>query len=99
MLSSSFLEHVIIVLSQTPILKGDSKKGENSTHLVDGQIEDDILQAAIFALTAFFRYNQLQSSSFCCVVQSINFAMFHVVAEAAVKLERKLFNKSMLQFL
>ena len=46
---------MIFVLSQTPILKGDSRKGENLNHLVDGQIEDDILQAAIFALTAFFR--------------------------------------------
>ncbi|KAG6693496.1 hypothetical protein I3842_09G003400 [Carya illinoinensis] len=54
-LSSLFLEHVIFSLSQTPILKGDSRKGENSSHLVDGQIEEDILQAAIFALTAFFR--------------------------------------------
>ncbi|XP_041024886.1 protein SHOOT GRAVITROPISM 6 isoform X2 [Juglans microcarpa x Juglans regia] len=54
-LSSLFLEHVIFSLSQTPILRGDSRKGENSSHLVDGQIEEDILQAAIFALTAFFR--------------------------------------------
>ncbi|KAM3689336.1 hypothetical protein ACB098_09G040300 [Castanea mollissima] len=54
-LSSLFLEHVIFVLSQPPILRGDSRKGENSSHLVDGQMEDDILQAAIFALTAFFR--------------------------------------------
>ncbi|KAG7961190.1 hypothetical protein I3843_09G003200 [Carya illinoinensis] len=54
-LSSLFLEHVIFSLSQTPILKGDSRKGENSSHPVDGQIEEDILQAAIFALTAFFR--------------------------------------------
>ncbi|XP_059462470.1 protein SHOOT GRAVITROPISM 6 isoform X2 [Corylus avellana] len=54
-LSPLFLEHVIFVLSQTPIIKGDSRKGENSGHLVDGQIEHDILQAAIFALTAFFR--------------------------------------------
>nr|POE91853.1 protein shoot gravitropism 6 [Quercus suber] len=54
-LSSLFLEHVIFVFSQPPILRGDSRKGENSSHLVDGQMEDDVLQAAIFALTAFFR--------------------------------------------
>lgn len=55
MLSSLFLEHVIFAFSQTPIIRGDSRKGENSSHFVDGQIEEDILQAAIFALTAFFR--------------------------------------------
>ncbi|KAK7838488.1 protein shoot gravitropism 6 [Quercus suber] len=54
-LSSLFLEHVIFVLSQPPILRGDSRKGENSSHLVDGQMKDDVLQAAIFALNAFFR--------------------------------------------
>ncbi|KAM2569015.1 hypothetical protein TB2_009175 [Malus domestica] len=54
-LSSLFLEHVISVLDQYPILKGDSEKGENPSHLVDGQLEDDILQAAIIAVTAFFR--------------------------------------------
>ncbi|KAB2620850.1 protein SHOOT GRAVITROPISM 6 [Pyrus ussuriensis x Pyrus communis] len=54
-LSSLFLEHVISVLDQYPILKGDSEKGENPSHLVDGQMEDDILQAAIIAVTAFFR--------------------------------------------
>nr|POE73538.1 protein shoot gravitropism 6 [Quercus suber] len=42
-------------LSQPPILRGDSRKGENSSHLVDGQMKDDVLQAAIFALNAFFR--------------------------------------------
>ncbi|TQE07856.1 hypothetical protein C1H46_006505 [Malus baccata] len=54
-LSSLFLEYVISVLDQYPILKGDSEKGENPSHLVDGQLEDDILQAAIIAVTAFFR--------------------------------------------
>ncbi|KAK9985619.1 hypothetical protein SO802_030570 [Lithocarpus litseifolius] len=54
-LSSLFLEHVIFVLSQPPILRGDSRKGENSSHLVDGQMKDDVLQAASFALNAFFR--------------------------------------------
>lgn len=51
-----FLEHVICVLDQIPVLKGDlEKKSENSSHIVDDQIEDDILQAAIIALTAFLR--------------------------------------------
>ena len=51
-----FLEHVICVLDQTPVLKGDSeKKAENSSHIVDGQLENDVLQAAIIALTAFLR--------------------------------------------
>lgn len=52
-----FLEHVICVLNQTPVLKGDSDKAENSSNIVDGlgQLEDDILQAAIIALTAFLR--------------------------------------------
>lgn len=61
MLSSLFLEHVIFVFSQPPILRGDSRKGENSSRLVDGQMEDDVLQAAIFALTAFFRSVQLDA--------------------------------------
>lgn len=100
MLSPLFLEHVIFVLSQTPIIKGDSRKGENSGHLVDGQIENDILQAAIFSLTAFFRsLFQLYSSSLYCIIQLNNLVTFHVNAEVVVKLERKLFNKSMLPFL
>ncbi|KAM7464220.1 hypothetical protein LguiA_032341 [Lonicera macranthoides] len=55
LLSSSFLERVISVLNQTPVLKGDLGKEESPRHSIDGRIEDDILQAAIFALTAFFR--------------------------------------------
>ncbi|XP_034223743.1 protein SHOOT GRAVITROPISM 6 isoform X1 [Prunus dulcis] len=54
-LSSLFLEHVIGVFGQYPIHKGDSVKGDNPSHLVDGQMENDILQAAIIAVTAFFR--------------------------------------------
>ncbi|KAL6987296.1 Protein SHOOT GRAVITROPISM 6 [Sarracenia purpurea var. burkii] len=38
-----------------PVLKGDLEKGESSSHSTDGHIDNDILQAAIFALTAFFR--------------------------------------------
>ncbi|PQQ19778.1 protein SHOOT GRAVITROPISM 6 [Prunus yedoensis var. nudiflora] len=54
-LSSLFLEHAIGIFGQYPILKGDSVKGDNPSHLVDSQMEDDILQAAIIAVTAFFR--------------------------------------------
>jgi len=52
-LSVLFLEHVISVLSQIPILKGDVDRVEDS--LIDSHTEDGKLQAAIFALTAFFR--------------------------------------------
>ncbi|XP_022634964.1 protein SHOOT GRAVITROPISM 6 isoform X6 [Vigna radiata var. radiata] len=52
-LSVLFLEHVISVLSQIPILKADVDRVEDSP--VDSHTEDGKLQAAIFALTAFFR--------------------------------------------
>ncbi|KAL6141890.1 hypothetical protein ACLB2K_060176 [Fragaria x ananassa] len=54
-LSSSFLEHVICVLDQYPVLKADSEKGDYSSPSVDGHIDDEVLHAAIVALTAFFR--------------------------------------------
>jgi hypothetical protein len=54
-LANSFLEHVTSVLNQTPVLKVDLVKEESPSQSVDGRSEDDILQAAIFALTAFFR--------------------------------------------
>ncbi|KAJ6913534.1 hypothetical protein NC651_015917 [Populus alba x Populus x berolinensis] len=54
-LSFQFLEHLISFLNQTPVVKSDLEKGDNSSHLADGQIVDDILQAAMIALTAFFR--------------------------------------------
>ncbi|CAK9157688.1 unnamed protein product [Ilex paraguariensis] len=54
-LSTLFLEHVISVLNDKPTLKSNLEKGENSSYSVDSSIEDDILQAAIVALTAFFR--------------------------------------------
>ncbi|XP_054824729.1 protein SHOOT GRAVITROPISM 6-like isoform X2 [Prosopis cineraria] len=53
-LSTSFLEHVISVLSQASIFKGDLDSAADS-HVVDSQPEDGMLQAAILALTAFFR--------------------------------------------
>ncbi|KAA8518672.1 hypothetical protein F0562_016146 [Nyssa sinensis] len=55
LLSFSFLEHVISVLNQTPILKSDLEKGDSLIHGTDSHIGSDILQATIFALTAFFR--------------------------------------------
>ncbi|GAB2300651.1 Protein SHOOT GRAVITROPISM 6 [Dionaea muscipula] len=54
-LSLVFLEHVISVLNQAPVLKDILEKGDISTNNNAFRIEDDILQAAIFALTAFFR--------------------------------------------
>ncbi|XP_050910531.1 protein SHOOT GRAVITROPISM 6 isoform X7 [Lathyrus oleraceus] len=52
-LSVLFLEHVISVLSQIPILKCDVDRVEDSQ--VHNHTEDGQLEAAIFALTAFFR--------------------------------------------
>ncbi|XP_020263565.1 protein SHOOT GRAVITROPISM 6 isoform X2 [Asparagus officinalis] len=49
-LSSLFLEHLISVLDRTPILRGDTERGDNMNHG-----DEDILQAAILALTALFR--------------------------------------------
>ncbi|CAI9097916.1 OLC1v1034435C1 [Oldenlandia corymbosa var. corymbosa] len=54
-LSYSFLEHVIDIVNQTPLLKSDSSKGENSSHVGDTHVLEDVLQAAVIALTAFFR--------------------------------------------
>ncbi|XP_044471670.1 protein SHOOT GRAVITROPISM 6 isoform X2 [Mangifera indica] len=54
-LSYLFLEHLISALNQSPVLKGDKEKGEISSHFADTQMDDDILQAAILAFTAFFR--------------------------------------------
>lgn len=56
LLSFQFLEHLVSVLNQTPVDKGDLEKGDSSSHFAEGQIEDDILQAAMLALTAFFRF-------------------------------------------
>ncbi|TYH47376.1 hypothetical protein ES332_D11G407600v1 [Gossypium tomentosum] len=55
-LSVLFLEHLISVLNQTRVTKSsDPGKGENSSLVSETQLEDEILQAAIFALTSFFR--------------------------------------------
>lgn len=52
-LSALFLEHLISVLSQIPILKSDADRVEDSQ--VDNYTEDGKLEAAILALTAFFK--------------------------------------------
>ncbi|KAI3706697.1 hypothetical protein L6452_24616 [Arctium lappa] len=54
-LSSLFLEHLISALSCTSVHKGDIGKGDLSGDSVVARTENDILQAAIVALTAFFR--------------------------------------------
>ncbi|KAL1209895.1 Protein SHOOT GRAVITROPISM 6 [Cardamine amara subsp. amara] len=54
-LSVLFMEHLISILNRSSLVKGDSHKGENTSSSSETHIEDDILQAAIFALTAFFR--------------------------------------------
>jgi hypothetical protein len=66
------------------------EKGDNSSHLADGQIEDDILQAAMIALTAFFRFVPLAPFvrhglfGWYVILHS-----FIIIAEGVVKLERK----------
>ena len=96
-----FLEHVISVLSQSPIVKDDPEKGDSSSHRVDSHIEDNILQAAIFALTAFFRF--LFSTAYIrCLLMCAglrNLRHFIIIVGVVVKLERKLLNKVMLLFL
>lgn len=53
-LSFSFLEHVLSVLNQVPLNQGSQDRAEFSSHGPD-HIENDISQAAIVSLTAFFR--------------------------------------------
>lgn len=74
MLSVLFLEHLISVLNQTRVTKSDPGKGENSVLLSETQLADEILQAATFALTAFFRYvDQLYSLEFILLLWSTEF--------------------------
>jgi hypothetical protein len=54
-LSVLFMEHLISILNRSSLVKSDSHKGENTSSSSETHVEDDILQAAIFALTAFFR--------------------------------------------
>lgn len=59
-LSVSFMEHLISVLNRSSLVKADSHKdshkGDNTSSSSETHVEDELLQAAIFALTAFFRY-------------------------------------------
>ncbi|MFQ6635872.1 hypothetical protein Gotur_010729 [Gossypium turneri] len=60
-LSVLFLEHLISVLNQTRVTKSsDPGKGENSSLVSETQLENEILQAAIFALTSFFRHRAVE---------------------------------------
>ncbi|KAH6755393.1 ARM repeat superfamily protein [Perilla frutescens var. hirtella] len=54
-LSYSFLEHITSILNERPIFRGDLVKGENSNNLGETCAEDNVLDAAVIALTAFFR--------------------------------------------
>ncbi|KAK1291077.1 hypothetical protein QJS10_CPB18g01710 [Acorus calamus] len=54
-LSFLFLEHVISVLNQNPLTKGDAERGDVSGHSVEFVVEKDILQAALLALNSLFR--------------------------------------------
>ncbi|XP_051152364.1 protein SHOOT GRAVITROPISM 6 isoform X3 [Andrographis paniculata] len=54
-LCSSFLEHIISLLNQTPAIQGDFGKGEYSKTFGEVHAEDNVLHAAVIALTAFFR--------------------------------------------
>ncbi|KAL3825838.1 hypothetical protein ACJIZ3_021867 [Penstemon smallii] len=54
-LSYSFLEHVTGILNQMPIIQGDYGKGEDSKIVGESHVEDNVLHAAVVALTAFFR--------------------------------------------
>ncbi|XP_047954298.1 protein SHOOT GRAVITROPISM 6 isoform X2 [Salvia hispanica] len=54
-LSHSFLEHIISILNERPIFQGDSVKRENSNNVGESSVEDNVLHAAMIALTAFFR--------------------------------------------
>lgn len=54
-LSYSFLEHITSILNERPIFRGELVKGENSNNLGESRVEDNVLHAAVIALTAFFR--------------------------------------------
>ncbi|KAH6798831.1 ARM repeat superfamily protein [Perilla frutescens var. frutescens] len=54
-LSYSFLEHITSILNERPIFRGDLVKAENSNNLGETCAEDNVLDAAVIALTAFFR--------------------------------------------
>lgn len=100
-LSSLFLEHVIAIVNQTPLLKVDTSKGESTTtHPVDVHGVEDVLQAAVIALTAFFRsiFNYI-SLSCCHILYFIIFFLLHFNAEVVARLEKEPLSKVMLLFL
>lgn len=61
-LSFSFLEHVVLVLNQIPYVKGDSDGADSSSHSFDSPVEENVLQAAVLALTALFKYQIIHSN-------------------------------------
>ncbi|KAL8508732.1 hypothetical protein ACS0TY_016088 [Phlomoides rotata] len=54
-LSYSFLEHLTSILNETPIVRCDLPKGDTSNNFGESHVEDNVLNAAVIALTAFFR--------------------------------------------
>lgn len=55
MLTYSFLEHIISIINQSPGSKDDLFKVEVSSCGLEGHLDNEFLQAAIVALTSFFR--------------------------------------------
>ncbi|KAK9124088.1 hypothetical protein Sjap_013690 [Stephania japonica] len=85
-LSLLFLEHLVSVLNQTPILKGDMEKGENSSHSF-GVVDEDILQATLHALTALFRSQYCGGKVLLCIFFS---AIYWVFVLAVINLSAHL---------
>lgn len=54
-LSYLFLEHIISIFNQAPAVRVETEKGENSSNSIENKIENEFMQPAVFALTAFFR--------------------------------------------
>ncbi|KAF8005603.1 hypothetical protein BT93_K0021 [Corymbia citriodora subsp. variegata] len=54
-LAYSFLEHIISIINQSPRIKDDLFKVEVSSCDSEAHLDNEFLQAAIVALTAFFR--------------------------------------------
>jgi hypothetical protein len=94
-LSGLFLEHVISVLSQIPVLKCDVDRVDDSQ--VHNHTEDGKLEAAIFALTAFFRSVLSYNSSLKHMNHPTIFKLLFD-AEVGEKLEKGLLSKIMLLF-
>lgn len=101
-LSSLFLEHVIAIVNQTPLLKVDTSKGESTTTPpVDVYGVEDVLQAAVIALTAFFRsiFNYVNLSFVATFFTLYYICLLHLNAEVVARLEEELLSKVMLLFL